>query len=387
MKTFSKNDTLAIRGIAIVLLIFHHNFRSKSVYEGFTCSFFPFSEDKVVLFCNFLKICVGMFAFLSAYGLTLSLKKYNKNSVLTGRQYSHFLSNRIFNLLWGFWFIFIPCEIINWFVAPQYTLVYFTHGMVQGSVNVLLDFLGIAKLFGTPQLNGTWWYMSLAIVILMVVPFMSKLCEKYNSFCVTLFLLALPRIMSLAFSLKVGEDSNCFRWMFAALLGVIAAKYNWLARLKSFTITSNRVVSKIIKFVVLTIILIVFYIIRGKTGGNYSNYVFEFRDGIVPAFIVYYCYEFLTDIPGLKQLMILIGKNSLNIFLFHTFIRQRWLKAYTYSFDHFVLISLVLLAESVIVSIVIELLKKILHYNNLRNFIMNKVNKKYYSDVTFSTSK
>ena len=226
MKTFSKNDTLAIRGIAIVLLIFHHNFRSKSVYEGFTCSFFPFSEDKVVLFCNFLKICVGMFAFLSAYGLTLSLKKYNKNSVLTGRQYSHFLSNRIFNLLWGFWFIFIPCEIINWFVAPQYTLVYFTHGMVQGSVNVLLDFLGIAKLFGTPQLNGTWWYMSLAIVILMVVPFMSKLCEKYNSFCVTLFLLALPRIMSLAFSLKVGEDSNCFRWMFAALLGVMAAKYN-----------------------------------------------------------------------------------------------------------------------------------------------------------------
>ncbi len=43
-----KNHTLAIRGIAIVLLIFHHNFRSKSVYEGFTCSFFPFSEDKVV---------------------------------------------------------------------------------------------------------------------------------------------------------------------------------------------------------------------------------------------------------------------------------------------------------------------------------------------------
>ena len=31
MKTFSKNDTLVIRGIAITMLMFHHNFRLESV--------------------------------------------------------------------------------------------------------------------------------------------------------------------------------------------------------------------------------------------------------------------------------------------------------------------------------------------------------------------
>ena len=95
--------------------------------------------------------------------------------------------------------------------------------------------------------------------------------------------------------------------MLPTLLGVLAAQNNWLARLKSFTITNNKVLSKIIKFVVLTAGLVVLYIIRIKTDGKYANYIFEIRDGLIPAYVVYYCYEFITDIPLIKNVFALIG--------------------------------------------------------------------------------
>lgn len=387
MKTFSKNDTLVVRGIAITMLMFHHNFRLESVFKGMSFSFFPFSQSSVVIFCNFLKICVGMFAFLSAYGLTLSLRKYDNNSLLNSRQYSHFISNKLLNLMWGFWFIFILSEILCAIIAPSYTMDYFANGGVRGILNIFIDFLGLAKLVGTTSLNGTWWYMSLAILIILFVPFMVKLCKKFNAFASIAFLVIIPRLIYVTVPLHLGQTSNLFRFMLPTLLGVLAAQNNWLARLKSFTITNNKVLSKIIKFVVLTAGLVVLYIIRIKTDGKYANYIFEIRDGLIPAYVVYYCHEFITDIPLIKNVFALIGKHSLNIFLFHTFIRHHWFHAYTYSFKHFVLIALVLLAESLVISIVLEFIKKITHYNNLCVVIRNKINKRFYSDVQMNTSK
>ena len=119
----------------------------------------------------------------------------------------------------------------------------------------------------------------------------------------------------------------------------------------------------------------------------FCNDIFEIRDGLIPAYVVYYCYEFITDIPLIKNIFALIGKHSLNIFLFHTFIRHHWFHEYTYSFKHFVLIALVLLAESLVISIVLEFIKKITHYNNLCSVIRNKMNKRFFSDVQMNTSK
>lgn len=387
MKAFSKKDTSVMKGIAIIMLMFHHNFRVDSLFEGISCSFFPFSQEGVVVFCNFLKICVGMFAFLSGYGLYLSLKKYSNNSLLDSRQYSHFVFNKVTNLLWGFWFIFIISQILCAILAPSFTAKYFANGSVRGILNIIIDFFGLSNLVGTTQLNGTWWYMSLAIIIIIAVPLMIKLCDKFGALVTVALLVAIPRIIYCTVPLNIGTTSNSYRFLFATLLGVLAAKYNWLARLKSFTITNNKVFSKIIKFVVLTIGLVALYLIRIKTEGKYANYIFEIRDGFIPAYVIYYCYEFLADIPLLNSVLALVGKHSLNIFLFHTFIRYHWFHNYTYSFKHFVLISLVLLVESLIISIVIEFIKKHTGYNKLCGIIRNKVNKKVFSDVQMNTAK
>ena len=97
---------------------------------------------------------------------------------------------------------------------------------------------------------------------------MVKLCKKFNAFASIAFLVIIPRLIYVTVPLHLGQTSNLFRFMLPTLLGVLAAQNNWLARLKSFTITNNKVLSKIIKFVVLTAGLVVLYIIRIKTDGK-----------------------------------------------------------------------------------------------------------------------
>ena len=103
---FSKKDTLIIKGVAIIFMLHHHNFLSEDRFEGFNIDFSPFSQYSMVTLASALKFCVGMYVFLSGYGLALSVKKYNDDYTLRSDQYKNYLYNRLFKLMTGFWFIY-----------------------------------------------------------------------------------------------------------------------------------------------------------------------------------------------------------------------------------------------------------------------------------------
>lgn len=370
---FSKEDTLAIKGIAILMMVQHHNFGSKDRFSMYDVSFYPFSTDFMVLFSSFCKICVGMYVFLSAYGLTLSLKKYSSDTVLSGRQYSLYMKSRFIKLMWGYWFIFIAAQIACAIITQSQMKAYFSGGIYKGIYQILLDFLGLANLFGTGTINGTWWYMSLAILIVMLVPFIARLNKKYTVLLSVLLCIFIPRMVQTGLNFSIGETSNIVRWTFAIVIGVAFAQYDVLARMKSFMITKNKYISKTIKFVVLTAVLVFLYLARNNYNKGTANYTYEFRDNILPVYVIYYCYEFITDIPVLRQILVFLGKHSMNIFLMHTFIRHYFLESFVYSFRHFVLIDLVVIVLSVIVSIALEFLKKVTKYNKLMDIIIQKI--------------
>ena len=73
--SFTKEDSLCLKGVAILFMVLHHCFCSVDRFEAYTVNFAPFSQDFAVDFCNYLKICVSMFAFITGYGLYLSAKK------------------------------------------------------------------------------------------------------------------------------------------------------------------------------------------------------------------------------------------------------------------------------------------------------------------------
>ena len=372
---FSKDDTLAIKGIAILMMIHFHGFSTENSFKNFDISFFPFSESAAVLVSNSFKVCVGMFALLSGYGLAISLKKYlNSDGTLINKGYSKYLYPRLFKLMSGYWFIFILAQIACAIITQSQAKIYFSDGIVRGIYKLILDFLGVSYLFGTEPLNDNWWYMSLAIFIIVIVPFIVYLIKRFNSLLPIILFMFVPRIILLGQDFSVGENNNPMRWLLAVVLGVIFAEYDVFARAKSLMIGKNKIISKLLKFVISTsILLLLFYIRIYFNPKSVRDYTYEFNDNLVPAFLIYYLYDFIIDIPLLRQILMFLGKHSMNMFLIHTFIRLTFLKSFVYSFRHFMLVTLVVVIISLVLSIIIELLKKLCGYNTFIEKIQNKI--------------
>lgn len=66
-----------MKGIAIVIMLFHHMYLSQDRFEGLNVVFTPFSADRIMYLCRTFKICVPIYAFISGYGLYLSYRKNN----------------------------------------------------------------------------------------------------------------------------------------------------------------------------------------------------------------------------------------------------------------------------------------------------------------------
>ncbi|MGN0470638.1 MAG: acyltransferase family protein [Acutalibacteraceae bacterium] len=372
---FSKEDTLAIKGIAILMMVHFHGFSTANSFKNFDISFFPFSETTAILISNSFKVCVGMFALLSGYGLAISLKKYiNTDGTLVKKGYSNYLYPRLFKLMSGYWFIFILAQTACAIITQSQAEIYFSDGIVRGIYKIILDFFGVSYLFGVEPLNDNWWYMGLAIFIIVIVPFIVYLVKRFNSLLPVVLVMFVPRIIFLGQDFSVGEKNNPMRWLLAVVLGVIFAEYDVFARAKSFMIGKNKIISKLLKFIISTAtLLLMFYARISFNPKPVRDYTYEFNDNILPAFLIYYLYDFITDIPVLRQILMFLGKHSMNMFLIHTFIRLTFLKAFVYSFRHFILVTLVVVVISLVLSIIIELLKKVCGYNKLIEKIQNKI--------------
>ena len=53
-----------MKGIAILIMMFHHCYRSKDRFEKYIVDFWPFDMDLVVNVSDYLKICVSILRLL-----------------------------------------------------------------------------------------------------------------------------------------------------------------------------------------------------------------------------------------------------------------------------------------------------------------------------------
>lgn len=162
--SFTKNDTNAIKGIAIIMMMFHHCFLSADRYAGYDIDFSFLGEYYTVMLSSFCKICVSIFVFISGYGISLSLKR------LETKDYPLQVKKRYISLMSGFWFIYILSFVAALIFDRSILSVYKGNNFIDGIFFAFCDFMGLAELFGTPMMIGTWWYMSLALVIIATGP-------------------------------------------------------------------------------------------------------------------------------------------------------------------------------------------------------------------------
>lgn len=346
--SFSKRDTNAMKGIAILLMIVHHCFMAKSRYEGIDINFFPFNENRVVEFAMFGKACVGIFAFLSAYGMTQTFKsKFKDGKEITSRDSVNFSVSRYIKMWGGYFCIFVTCILITALVQPEKLEIY--KGS-EGLFNFVINLLGLSHIFKSDTLVGTWWYISFATLIIFLFPIFMRVYRKFG-FILCILSIIIPRCLNVI-------PNDFTKWLLAVALGIYFSDKNLLVRLKEW-IPFQKKWGEILKFLVMTGILLVLYKMRiSDWQKNYSD-IFE---SIIPVFLVCYCYNYVLNWKYLNKVLEFFGIHSMNIFLFHTFIRIKWMNMYEVAGPYAIAVVLCVFVPSLLVSIIIEFIKEKINY-------------------------
>jgi len=348
---FTKQNTLAVKGIAIIFLLCYHCFSQKARLYGAEVSFWPLSEETAFMICRGMVICVGMFAFLSAYGLTLSIKSSWQDYCFSGHEAAMFVLKRYVKLFFMFMLPFFFCASLTFLTDTSR----YRNGFWENMAGVVMDFFGVGQIFGTELMVNTWWFLSLEILIIVFIPFMVRFYKKYSWLIVPMILL--PG------SFLLEKHVHLTKYLFVVPLAVWFADRQILERLKSFSPLKNRVMGKILKFLFLTGLLLVMFRVYDTRWGILH---FEFLlNGLLPVVMIWWAYEFVIELPVIRPVLEFLGKHSADIFFTHTFVRSLWMTNVVYSFRHALFIFLFLLGVSLIISFILDFIRKKLWYNQI----------------------
>ena len=368
---FTKEHTMQMKGIAIIILLFHHCFLNAQrwatvPYEKlattkgwgyYPISFAPFSSHTIQYLASFSKICVAMFVFMTGYGMWVSYESQKKKTTM-----SNYIKKRMVTLMTGFLIIFVVTEIL---AIPTGRFIEVYGHDFRSVVYMIIDALGLAKLLGTPLFCLTWWYMSLAIVLIMIFPFVHSIMEKYQ-WVVVVASIIVPRACGF------GQSTDLFRYLLAYTLGMYFAQHDLLARIKEKFMKQN-VAGKLLSLIVSLIGLAV--IIKCRQNAWIGWKCLDFWDGFAAMYMIVISYIYILNGKWIVKGLGFLGKHSMNIFLIHSFYRDVFFHEFTYSFYYAWLDYIVLMAISLVTSIVLEWFKKLIRYEKFIDWVKRLVTK------------
>lgn len=352
MKRFSVNDSFSIKGIAIIFMIIHHCFRTGAVLSFGTHNIFcdPLKKYQVVNIADFGKLCVPIFAFLSGYGLYLSyIKAENKRS---------WTITHLIKTLSVFWIIVILQWSYYLLTSNRISSFYFKDGIPSGIIHMITEFFGIASILGFKTLDGGWWYMGTAVFFIIIIPFIYCLIKKSGAFSIFCFACLIPYVLKLGF---MGNNPISFFPIFC--LGILFVETCAFDKIDDTfqKIKQQSLFLYIGSFLVSLLIVLLSYktytILEIKT-------FWLIKYSLIPLIIIIFAFQFIIKIPYLNNILFFLGKHSFNIYLTHLFFRSQF-NDFIYSVHNWILISALLLAVSLITSIIIENVKHFIHYDIL----------------------
>lgn len=285
----NKNQTNVFKGVAITLMFVHHLFGDAGVLKDMNVH--PFIPQNILLMiASAGKVCVAIFVFVSAYGITKQQEKNGDSN----------LAKRIIKIWMPFFFIYIFAAIAavatgNW--KPTYgkawqSNLYFA----------LIDALGLANLFGTPTLNGTWWYMSLALILPFIIYAAIKVYDKFGAIGTIVLGIFIPGCLGVA-------DTDSYRWwMLTVVLGVLLAKTKFFEKL-----SKTAMPKKILLYLVMLALIPPVIYIRYGVGGYWLL-------DTVLAFCIAFLTLLLCRIPVLRTIFKKLGEHSYYMFLTHSYL-------------------------------------------------------------------
>lgn len=349
-----------MKGIAILFLVCLHCV-SQDRIQGLDINFWPLDADTANWWVRLTGQCVGMFVFLSVYGMTLSSKKQWSELAFTKKQAGISVLKRYLGLVFKFLIPFWVCFAVTYGLGIHR----YTNGFWKNLFSMLMDILCIGNLFGVQMMIPTWWYMSLEVLLIVFLPLVLRFYKKYGWLSV-----GMTAVIGTIFCQSLQENFMT-KLLFAVPLAVCFADQEIFEKLKALMLVQNKIVNKIIKSCIAFGVIYILCVFRDKFLVNETNFQFILL-GLTPAVLIYFFYEFIIDLPILRQVLIFFGKHSANIFYIHSFVRGAWLKGVTYSFHSAWLIVAFVFAVTLIISILIEFVMSKTEYNRLTGNCIKK---------------
>ena len=340
---FDRRDTQAVKGIAIIAMVIHHFYLSDPAALIKINSL----GDVIKVFGATGKVCVALLTILSGYGLMESYKKVKSYTSKSNLKFviSHLV--QLYSMYWMVWLVVFCYKICT---MKDFIIVYGTG--FRGAFNIVMDFFGIAQLFGGNVLVGMWYILAI-ILMYITFPILAYLVKKGGY--ITLAVLYIPWLVVFVNSIFAWYEINVDQYtfcIFSFCLGLLLSQKELIGRYNN----------KLNSFLFVLVAVLFRWLIRLPF------------DAFLALAIIGFEKSMLSETKCIRNTLIVLGKHSANIWLLHLTVGG--------AINGFVNSNIVLqkipffiivIVCSLCISVAIEELKKIIYYDKITKWVRTKV--------------
>ena len=298
--SFDKKASDSVKGFAIILLCFHHMCFMDAFFKMYKMkSFLP--QKNVVDLAVLARLCVPIFIFISAYGLTKLYNSFRDKGGTVGS----FIISRLLILMSARWFVY-PFQLLMAYLLRDKTPASVYKGSFRSA---FFDFMGWGDFFGTPMIAGINWYMFLAQLIVILVPLFSEASKKFGLASLFYAYLAMFLLKGYMVSSSGGDYSS---YLFVTVLGCYLAVHGQLNDIKE----KNKYIKTLV-YLALFVALMWFRHYSTKSAFDYKK--LPLVGLAISVLLLCVVVTYFKDCIILKPFEIL-GKYSGNMYYLHIFI-------------------------------------------------------------------
>ena len=340
----NKDDTIAIKGVAMLFMLWHHLFLFKNEYGVF-----------VETLAEIFKVCVALFLFVSGYGLTKQFSKlekpYFKNTV-------KFLIRRYVNFFLSYWFCFVLVVVVGNLSGLSFQDAY------PASRNtlkcIILDVFGY---MGSYSYLRTWWFNKMILQLYFVFPILyllvkNRYCAVAGIVLIIILQLKAHSIPGKIFFVVEGGTPSFF-------LGMVMAKHDFLR----FDKTKIPRLIGILISLVLCVGLSLFHAYLGIYG--YEAMIIR---ALLALSIVCFLVFLFSFFPNCGRVLGFIGKYATIMYLTHSLL-QSLMNNLIYSLHYPILVFLLFAVISFGVAVLIDGLQRLVKYEKLKISLVKLIEK------------
>lgn len=221
--SFTVDETKKIKGMGILLMIFHHMFGSMADFSAHGLQLFFVRPDTLELIGRSCRICVYLFILLSAYGLSVQYRKTRKKKESS----LIFVLVRWIKLLSPYWFTLVILWLAYLFVFSRDIVLLYGENYI---AHMIQDFFAVTDILGNADwmLITVFWFMNFSMLLGIIFPVVYLICDKLGWILLPLTMVVynfLPSILGSNYS----GDYNWY--IYAVEIGILLCKYDLLNRM------------------------------------------------------------------------------------------------------------------------------------------------------------